>query len=175
MPFYLPRRYVRRNIYTYLEQHSDMIPSAVLVTAMLQTQVPADAIDTLMLESLHEPQATAGSQRSSSSGAAASSTVKQQHFSSTSSSSSSSSLINQAGIGGAVLSALQQLSSGLGLQQQQQQMKTVEHLVGVAEVSFRDFTRSSYFTLNPPKVSYGGVTCNRQHPGNISAADAYLL
>eukprot|EP00878_Enallax_costatus_P030504 GHUV01033214.1.p2 GENE.GHUV01033214.1~~GHUV01033214.1.p2 ORF type:complete len:128 (+),score=63.94 GHUV01033214.1:347-730(+) len=122
-----------------------MPPSAVILTAMLRTQVPADAVDALMLESLHEPQAAPGSHSSSSSGTAASSTVQQQHLSSSSSSSS------QDGIGGLVMSALQQLTSGLGLQQQQQ-MRTVDHLVGVAEVSFREFTRSSYLTLNPPKV-----------------------
>jgi hypothetical protein len=50
---------------------------------------------------------------------------------------------------------VQQLTSGLGLQQQQQQQQTrvVQQLVGVAEVSFKESTRSSYLTLNPPRVS----------------------
>jgi hypothetical protein len=48
---------------------------------------------------------------------------------------------------------VQQLAAGLGLQQQQQQQtRIVQQLVGVAEVSFNESTRSSYLTLNPPKV-----------------------
>jgi hypothetical protein len=46
---------------------------------------------------------------------------------------------------------VQQLASGLGLQQQQQ-TRIVQQLVGVAEVSFKESTRSAYLTLNPPRV-----------------------
>jgi hypothetical protein len=54
---------------------------------------------------------------------------------------------------------VQQLASGLGLQQQQQQQQTriVQQLVGVAEVSFKESTRSSYLTLNPPRVRVQGL------------------
>ncbi|WIA38314.1 hypothetical protein OEZ86_001653 [Tetradesmus obliquus] len=70
------RRYVRRNILTYLEQHHKMPPAAVVLTAVLHSTVP---------------------------------------------------------------------------QQQQQQTRVVQQLVGVAEVSFSESTRSAYLTLNPPR------------------------
>jgi len=58
-------------------------------------------------------------------------------------------------------SALQRLSGSVSLpqlrlqQQKPPQTHVVETLVGVAEVSFQERTRSQALTLNPPKVNRG--------------------
>jgi hypothetical protein len=58
---------------------------------------------------------------------------------------------------GTAAAALQRLSDSVALhglrQHKPSQMHVVETLVGVAEVSFRERTRSQAITLNPPQVS----------------------
>lgn len=244
------RRYVRRNIGKYLDQHIRMPPAAVLVTAVLRTEVAGSPSTDLGLHEVQpstpsssgvaqgdgegssstqaaaeEPQPadhpltrvllgcfgwlakpnTPAAQAASSSQSSSSTTTtsspaaaKQLHESSggspasTSSSDSDSSpadayavvdavgsstsrgppaagMSSSSSSGGdesgttsnnvahLVGSALQRLSGSVALPQLRLQHKAsqthvVETLVGVAEVSFQERTRSQALTLNPPQV-----------------------
>ena len=252
------RRYVRRNIGKYLDQHINMPPAAVLVTAVLRTEVAGSAATDLGVHEVQpstpnntaqtssnsdvcdgsegtsssssssstqtaaeEPQsydhpltrvllscfgwlvkpntppaqAKASSTSSSDSAAAAkllpsanrgstastsstssdgspadayavvdtaaasssSSTSRDPPAASSSSSSGGQGPPNMAELVG---SALQRLSDSvvlpqLPLQHKASQTHVVETLVGIAEVSFQERTRSQALTLNPPQVSLG--------------------
>lgn len=256
------RRYVRRNIGKYLDQHINMPPAAILVTAVLRTEVEASASSQLDLHDLQQPAApgansaannssggssnacdagtsstqqqagssqqpkpvenplgqlllkcfgwlvvttaaeaewkSSGSTSSSAagvetatSGSAKAAAEASSHSSSTSSSprsadavaavtvhdtassssnargpstqgatASSSKAVSSSsmpGLMGTAAAALQRLSDSVALHglrpQKPAQMHVVETLVGVAEVSFRERTRSQAITLNPPQVS----------------------
>jgi hypothetical protein len=100
-------------------------------------------------ETLGSDSSSSGEVTPSFSGSSESIPVQGPSSSSRGNSSSSSS----EGISSLVGTVVQQLATGLGLQHhQQQQTRVVQQLVGVAEVSFNESTRSSYLTLNPPKV-----------------------
>lgn len=247
------RRYVRRNIGKYLDQHINMPPAAVLVTAVLRTQVqgspstdlglhevqpstpssstgaagdggsssssgsaqaadaaPQAATDHPLTRLLlgcfswltkpNAPDAAAAASVSASSstdGAAASKQPTTASHGTTASSSgsadtdgdssspadayavvdavsstgrsapaaasgtsSSDGASNGPNVAALVGSALQRLSDSvpqLRLQQKAGQTHVVETLVGVAEVSFQERTRSQALTLNPPQVRAGSL------------------
>ncbi|KAF8062040.1 hypothetical protein HT031_004300 [Scenedesmus sp. PABB004] len=164
------RRYVRRNIMAYLEQHAKLPPEAVVLTAELHRVVPDGAEpDALMLGgALSElgggsgrskgssSSSSSSSEGSSSSGGLQADQAEQAGFTSSRrnshASSSSRSSTAEPTLGSRVSSALAQLASGLGLPagDAPPPARTVAHLVGVAEVSFAASTRSTYLTLNPP-------------------------
>jgi hypothetical protein len=240
---------VRRNIGKYLDQHINMPPAAVVVTAVLRTQVEGSPSTDLGLHDLQpltaapaagagsssnssnsstgdaadgEPQpgdhpltqfllrylgwlvkpntpvqpsgsssslgtadeagqtytdSTADSRSSSSSRSSRSSSNPEDAYAAVtavdaSSSSSSSGAQDASSAGKAdsrnvaelVGSALQRLSDSvslpaLWLQHKASQTHVVETLVGVAEVSFRERTRSQALTLNPPQVRVHIYVC----------------
>lgn len=156
------RRYVRRNMSTYLEQHAKLPPEAVVLTAVLRTASVRPESD-LLLDELCSDDGSDGegaaTSSSSSSGCSSSSSSgvgspQQQQDSGSSSLAQAAAEQQQQGLGGAVRSALQQLTRGLQLQPPppQPKVRVVEQLVGIAEISLREDTRSQSLTLNPPKV-----------------------
>jgi hypothetical protein len=100
---------------------------------------------------------------SSSSGAADAYAAVTANDPSNSSSSSSSGKADGRNVAELVGSALQRLSDSvtlpqLRLQHKASQTHMVETLVGVAEVSFRERTRSQALTLNPPQVRHAWLS-----------------
>lgn len=259
----LCRRFVRRNIGKYLDQHIHMPPAAVLVTAVLRTRVEGSSSTDLGLHDFQQTGPDNGPQASGSSSSVDSDadtseaaleepqsadhpltrlllscfgwlvkpdTPDSQAATDASINSSSSSqgrpLIDQSGTAGAdptahsstsssssgtadayaavtaddastssssssgktdgrnvaelVGSALQRLSDSvtlpqLRLQHKASQTHVVETLVGVAEVSFRERTRSQALTLNPPQVRPAFCSLGVPHLTVVCKCELYAV